>query len=415
MRVSSTIKNAVTTAAVVLLGSSAAAPNSYAGYSRAMATSIMDRSQGIMTGSGDSSELLQAGITQHALTAWAAQYPSDPVAARAREYVCNSAASTIPFVSNETYDALSYPLDRLSNGRTLITESVGSDANAYYFRSGADDLRRSVDLNRRNAEGGLWYFTYPNWSYLDGMYSFGPFYTKYTLATGASALNGSIDAAGVLGDMYHQFELLWSHTRDGATGLLRHGYDESRTAVWADPTTGASPHVWGRSLGWYVVALVETLEILPRDAYPREWNGLREKYHHLAKAIVDAEDPKSHAWWQVLDQPGREGNYIETSGSAMFAYGLLKGARLGLFGSDKKLSADATIAGVAAHDYLVEAALVHETNGTLGYNGTVAVCSLNSDASYEYYIGQPLKYNSVLGSASFVLAALEYERITKKH
>ncbi|KAI8624000.1 glycoside hydrolase family 105 protein [Xylariaceae sp. FL1651] len=375
-----------------------------------MATSIMSRSQGVMTGKGGSSEALQAGFTQKAFTALVARYPGASTA-DVQQYIRTSAASTVPFLSNATNDALSYPLDRLSNGNALLALSSPSAASndtsssSSSLRATAKALRQSIDLNRRNPEGGLWYYVYPEWSYLDGMYSLAPFYSAYSLATIAPSSNS---ANAALDDMVYQLDLLWNHTFDAATGLLTHGYDDSRTAVWANPVTGASPHVWGRSLGWYCMALVDTLEILQK-APCKYKKPLLEKFQTLMPAVINAVDPQTGGWWQVLDEPGKEGNYIESSGSAMFAYALLKGARLGYLTAT--LASKASSVAVRAQGYLTDTFVVKEANGTLSYNGTVAVCSLNSTASYEYYVGQPILYNSVLGSAAYVLASIEAESL----
>lgn len=371
-------------------------------YSERMAASIMARGQGIMTGEGGSSEALQAGVVQKGLTALAAYYPRSAPAYE--EYVRKSASSTIPFLSNATYDAFSYPMDRLSNGNALINLTPAKGKSAY--RTTAEALRDSIDINRRNAEGGLWYFVYPYWSYLDGMFSLGPFYTLYTLKVPADK---KVDVSA-LDDMLHQFDILWEHTRHAATGLLTHGYDFSRTAVWADPETGASPYVWGRSLGWYFIALMDTIEILDQyKAPPKYKSALLEKFQTLVPALIKIVDPQTGGWWQVVDQPGREGNYIESSGTAMFAYSLLKGARLGYL--PKKLVPTAKDMGKRAQKYLTETFVVEEADGTLGYNGTVSVCSLNSTASYDYYVNQPILYDSVLGSFAYILASLEVERL----
>ncbi|KAI1294519.1 Six-hairpin glycosidase-like protein [Xylaria venustula] len=370
--------------------------------SQRMASSIIARGQGIFTGTGGASEALQAGFVQKAFTALADYYQN--AGAPYEEYVVESASSATLFLSNVSYDALSYPMDRLSNGNALLAHS--SDKGVSGFRATADALRQSISLNRRNLAGGLWYFTYPYWSYLDGMYSLGPFYTQYTLSTSSNAVSTAL----ALDDMLYQFETLWLHTRHPSSGLLVHGYDASITAIWANPKTGASPHVWGRSLGWYTMALVDTLEILYRAKAPFKYSQpLLEKFQLLMPAVVKAVDQQTGGWWQVLDQPGREGNYIESSGTAMFAYSLLKGARLGYL--PHKLAPTARAVGTRAQKYLTNTFVVQETNGTLSYNGTVAVCSLNSNATYEYYVSQPILYNSVLGSAAYVLASLESERL----
>ncbi|KAI1430137.1 Six-hairpin glycosidase-like protein [Xylaria sp. FL1777] len=373
-------------------------------YSQRMADSIIARAQGIMTGTGGSSEALQAGFVQKALTALCDYYQYS--GANYDQYVQKSATSATQFLSNATYDSLSYPLDRLSNGNALLAFAQATKGTSNYSIA-ANALRQSISLNRRNLEGGLWYYTYPYWSYLDGMYSLGPFYTLYTLSTTPSNTWSSAEA---LVDMLYQFETLWVHTRHPLTGLLTHGYDASLTAVWANPKTGGSPNVWGRSLGWYSMALVDTLEILQREKAPLIYRAsLLEKYQLLMPAVINAVDSKTGGWWQVVDQGGRAGNYIESSGTAMFSYALLKGARLGYLPSG--LVPTAKKVATRAQSYLTNTFVVHEADGTLGYNGTVSVCSLNSTASYEYYVGQPLLYNSVLGSAAYVLASLEVERL----
>lgn len=345
-------------------------------HSIRMASSLIARNDGIMTGEGGSSEPLQAGFTQKAFTALLYRYPSKE---EVRDYITANVDSVLPYLSNATNNALSYPLDRLSNGNAMLSLSQQPVAQPSRYESGLEALRLSIDLNRRNQEDGLWYYTYPYWSYLDGMYSLAPFYTLYTLTqNNAATLNMT-----ALDDMSHQINLLWDHCLVENSGLLVHGYDASGTAVWADPVTGASPHVWGRSLGWYAMALVDTLEILPHYPKTNQYReSLLQKFRSLVFAVIQAVDPDTGAWWQVLDQPGREGNYIESSGSAMFTYALLKGARLQYY-KPGNMSAAATEVAKRAYKYLSDTFVVHEADGTLGYNGTVAVCSLNSTASYE--------------------------------
>ncbi|KAK7030473.1 hypothetical protein VNI00_014060 [Paramarasmius palmivorus] len=363
-------------------------------YSLQMASSTIARQQGILTGTGGSSELLQAGITQKAFTQLVRQYPSLPSTSTYATYITTSINSTVSTVSDAQKDT-TYPLDRFSVGNGLMnaytTSGDGEYQNAY------EALVQSISLQPRNAEGGLWYYVYPNWSYLDGMYSFAPFYTSYAL----SYSNDQPNVTSIVHDVVYQFNLLWAHCYDNQTGLLFHGYDATKSAVWANPNTGASAYVWGRSLGWYVMGLVDTLELLP---YPIA--DLKLKFTLLADALVRHVDGASGGWWQVLNEPGREGNYIESSATAMFVYALFKGSRLGYLQPETRYTEVAN----RAYEMLVERFVVRNEDGTLGYNGTVAVCSLNSTASYEYYIGQPLLYNSALGTGAFVLASLEYER-----
>ncbi|QDS73972.1 hypothetical protein FKW77_008377 [Venturia effusa] len=352
---------------------------------------MISRGQGLMKGTGGPSELLQAGFTQKAFRRVIEQYPDGESSLQIRKYITQSVDSTLNFLGNATKDT-SYPLDRLSNGNNLIALYEQTKNSSY--KSVIESLRKSIDLQKRNEAGGLFYYVYPNWSYLDGMYSLAPFYTLYT------KLYDSENASAAK-DIIYQLDTLWDHCLDNSTGLLVHGYDYSKTAVWANPTTGASPHVWVRSLGWYMMALVDTLEISPLGHQDPVWKAVLSKFQRLSKAVASAVDPASGAWWQVLDQPGRAGNYIESSGSAMFVYSLLKGVRLGY------VSGYDTIAK-RAYQHIVENFVVKNGTG-ISYNGTVAVCSLNSTASYEYYVKQPILYDSVLGSGAFILASLENE------
>lgn len=213
------------------------------------------------------------------------------------------------------------------------------------------------------------------------MYSLIPFSWLY------AARFDPTSTGAVIEESIHQLDLLWQHCYQNSTGLLVHGYDGSRTAVWASSATGASPIVWDRSLAWYFMTLADMLEVLTveasRDAEKRYINYLGDRFSALAKAVIAAADSRSGCWWQVMTAPRREGNYIESSGSAMFTYALLKGVRLGLLDAEQVDRSRTRELASRCYGYLVNEFVVEEDDGTLSYNGTVAVCSLNSTASYE--------------------------------
>ena len=177
-------------------------------------------------------------------------------------------------------------------------------------------------------------------------------------------------------DITRQFELMFNNTVQlpGAAnglGLLYHGYDYSHTAVWANADRGHSPEVWDRALGWFAMALVDILEIIP--ASNPGYATIRQILQTLAPKIVAAADPASGAWWLVMTQPGRSGNYLESSGSAMFVYSLLKAVRLGLV-SD----ADGSIlkASKKAYNYIISNWVVEKADGTMDWKNTVQVSAL---------------------------------------
>ena len=398
----------------LLLPSARAVQNATNPLSIRMATSIMSRYEGIYTSTGDSSGPLQAGFVQKTFSLLTAQYPNHTLTSTFSSYITQSADSLLPIFSNTT-SALKFSMDRLSSGNAFIKLYEQTEEEKY--RHAFDVLKASVDENARNEEGGLWYYVYPNWSYLDGMFSFGPFKTLYTLTY-------TPNDTGAWEELERQFGLLGKHCvftgEDGeAHGLLVHGYDDSKTAVWANNSLGQSPHVWGRSLGWYVLGLLDTVDVLSGYASATNLseaqsikNTFLGEFRDRMEAIALAADSETGAWWQILDQPGRTGNYIESSGSSMFAYALLAGVRKGYLDADSAYrNASYVDIGRRAYGYLRDTFVVDNGNGTLGWNGTVSVCSLNSTASYEYYTSRPILYNSVLGSAAFVAASLEVERL----
>ncbi|KAL3486631.1 Six-hairpin glycosidase-like protein [Aspergillus germanicus] len=399
-------------------------------YSARMADSIILRGQAILENQADSSSLLQVGAFQTALLDLVESPSGRYMVQDWESYLSRSTDSVVVVVNNATKDT-GYPLDRLSVGKGLFYQYENTGSSTY--KDALTALRTSIDLQPRNEwgklvpcqgiatsllvphqflklaraftetdTGGLWYYVYPYWSYLDGMFSLLSFYPLYT-----SHLDFD-NTTSVNSDIFHQLELLWEHCHDESTGLLFHGYDATKTASWANPTTGASPFVWGRALGWFMMGLVDLLELHLMDSRVLTW---RARFVDLVDSIVDAVEPASGCWWQVISAPGREGNYIESSASTMFTYTLYKGVRLGLLHDGETSSQARNYTQVAARAYnsLVDRFVVENPDETLSYNGTVSVCSLNSTASYEYYTTRPLLYDSVLGSAAFVRASVEHE------
>ncbi|KAL4939322.1 hypothetical protein BDV06DRAFT_214394 [Aspergillus oleicola] len=373
-----------------------------------MVDSVITRGQAIYDPEAGSSGLLQVGVFQTALLD-VISYPSGSYLQQDWNlYISQSVDSVVGVLRNASAGTEEFPLDRLSVGRGLKYQLEKTRNESY--ADALDVLRTSIELQPRNKFGGLWYYTYPNWSYLDGMFSLLSFYEVYTTTFSNPSKTRKLE----IDFIHHQLDLLYSHCYDNTTGLLFHGYDASKAASWADPVTGASPFAWDRALGWFMMGLVDFLEYTL--SHSRSYNSdvvhtWRKRFMHLSDALVRAADPESGAWWQVLNVPGREGNYIESSGSAMFVYTLYKGARLGLLPSPETPNKGYDYTGIASKAYqtLVDRFVIENNDRTLSYNGTVGVCSLNSTASYEYYVNQPLVYDSVLGSAAFIRASAEHE------
>lgn len=153
-------------------------------------------------------------------------------------------------------------------------------------------------------------------------------------------------------------------------------------------------------MGWYMMALVDTLDYLPAT----HASTLRSQLSALAPAIIAATDPASHLWWDVMSQPGRAGNYIESSCSSMFVAALLKGIRKGYIPAS---TFRAPL--LQSYEALAKRFVVKLANGTLDWEGTVQV---GEPGTYAEYLTVPLNENDLKGLGPFVYASIEYETAT---
>ncbi len=288
-------------------------------------------------------------------------------------------------------------LDDINEGRVLFAlyDATGEEK----YRLAADTLHRQLENQPRTYEGNFWHKAiYPNQVWLDGIYMAQPFQALYATHFGG----------GDCSDTVRQIRTVRQRMRDEKTGLYYHGYDASRTAFWADPQTGCSQNFWLRSLGWFAVALADLLEIVPVEQGRGE---LAEIFTGLMASVSRYADPETGLYCQVPDQIGREGNYLETSGSAMMAYAMLKGARLGALEQEYAAKGQKTFSGI------VEKYLRFTENG-LNLGGICLVAGLGPennrrrDGSYAYYISEPVVENDAKGVAPFVLAYTEIKRLT---
>ncbi|MDR0897213.1 MAG: glycoside hydrolase family 88 protein [Oscillospiraceae bacterium] len=286
-------------------------------------------------------------------------------------------------------------LDYINNGKLLLYlyQRTG-DAR---YRNAADLLRAQLDTQPRTPSGGFWHkLIYPNQMWLDGLYMAEPFYAQYTAMFG--------DAA-TFDDIAHQFRLVYDKTFDAPTGLCRHAWDETRESFWCDPQTGQSKHVWGRAMGWYMAALVDTIEHIP--ATHAAHAVLSDILRALAPAVVCARDAQTGVWMQVMDCPGRPGNYPESSASCLLVYALLKGARLGVLEREY-----AQIGRAAYADVVTQ--FIQPLNGQAVVTKCCQVGGLGGaqrrDGSFAYYMSEAIICNDLKGTGAFIQAGGEAMR-----
>ena len=295
----------------------------------------------------------------------------------------------------KTYEFDDYNIDMVVAGRVLF--KLYDTTKEQRYRDAMTLLRKQLEQQPRTKSGGFWHKKrYPNQMWLDGLYMGSPFYAQYT-----SVYEGGKQ----LDDVAKQFELIQLHATDLKTGLLYHAWDESKQMPWANKETGTSPNFWSRSLGWYAMALVDVLDYFPKD-HPKQ-KELVGYLNQLAVALVKFQD-KSGLWYQVTDKGDKEGNYLESSGSSMFAYALAKGVNKGYLPSKYKTIANKAFDGLTTQLIKVDA------DGEITITQACAVAGLGGtpyrDGSYEYYINEKKKDNDPKATGPFILAALELNR-----
>lgn len=300
-------------------------------------------------------------------------------------------------IKNYNYDAMN--IDYVNNGKILfiLYNKTGEEK----YKIALDRLFDQLQNMPRTSEGGFWHKNiYPYQMWLDGLYMGAPFYAEYLLTFK--------DGEG-LDDVVKQFELCYKHTLDEKTGLLYHAWDEKRVQEWADPETGLSKHFWGRSLGWYVMALVDTIALLPTDYEKR--TVLVDQLKSLMDALTKVQDPTTKVWYQVLDKGDKRGNYLEASATSMIVYAAAKAYRLGILGEDRKDWVKESYAG------LQEEFVFFTKEDWVNLVRCCEVAGLGGDdkrdGTFVYYISEPIITNDFKAYGALLQAAVQMELISE--
>lgn len=296
-----------------------------------------------------------------------------------------------------TYDPAEYSLDNVNPAKNLFT---------LYDLTGKEKYRKALELVRsqlstmpRTPEGNFWHkLIYPNQVWLDGIYMALPFYMEY---------EKRFDAQKDCEDICRQIANVEIRMRDPKTGLYYHGYDASRKMYWADPDTGCSPNFWLRAEGWFILGLVDVLEIMKDLPMGDERVHLQHMLLDLAKALSKYQDP-SGLWYQLIALPELAGNYLETSGTALISAALLKAVRLGFLPESFRAVGEKAFYGIVDHR------LTKNADGTPCVTGICLVGGLGGeqhrDGSAAYYLSEPVVQNDAKGVGPLLLAYTEMLR-----
>lgn len=293
----------------------------------------------------------------------------------------------------KTYSLERYNIDHINPGKMLfpVYKKTG---NPKYLKA-LQLLRSQMKTHPRVSNGGYWHKqVYPHQVWLDGLYMACPFLAEYGQTFNEPALFDEVAL---------QLTTAWDDLIDEETGLLYHGWDESRGQRWADPVTGKSPHFWSRSIGWYLMAMVDVLDFIPAD-HPQR-NNIIGKLNRLSSTIDQYRDPETGMWYQVTDLPDREGNYLESSGSIMFIYTWVKGAQKGY------LPKEFAEQGATAYDQFLKQFIRENSDGTISVTSVCSVAGLGGekvyrDGSFEYYVSEPVRDDDPKALGPFIMTSI---------
>ena len=291
-----------------------------------------------------------------------------------------------------TFDPDDFNLDTIMPGRTLFDLYKLTKKEKY--RKALDTVYHRLIKHPRTKTGNFWHKDiYPNQIWLDGLYMGQPFYMQYEVE-----YNNSKNCT----DSYKQFLNVYKLMRDEKNGLYFHAYDESREMFWCDQVTGLSQCFWLRALGWYAMALIDTMEHMP-EHMTVEKEEMKRIYKELIDSMLNYQH-ESGMWYQVVNFGGIAPNYLETSGSAIFAYAIMKSVRLGYLPKEYFQYGEKAFHGTCNRH-------LSEKDGKLQLGGICLVAGLGNtthrEGTFDYYMKEPIVENEAKGIAPLILAYTE--------
>ncbi|MDN3637549.1 glycoside hydrolase family 88 protein [Simiduia curdlanivorans] len=290
-----------------------------------------------------------------------------------------------------------FNIDDINAGKMLLRLYQRTGEEKYKLAAGL--LRDQLSHHPKTTNGAFWHKQrYPFQLWLDGVYMGMPFLAEYSK---------QFEQGESFAEAVHEFEVA-KEKLSAPSGLLFHAWDEKAVQNWADPETGLSKYHWSRGMGWYAMALVDVLEILPEDQ--RELRAiLQQQLTELAVVLVRYQD-ESGVWYQITDMPNATGNYLEASASSMFVYALAKGINLGLLPETYK------VAMMDGYRGIVREFVSLDPDGDVHLNGICQVAGLGfgRDGSYHYYQSEPIVADDIKGMAPFLMASVQISKLLSR-
>ncbi|MBR8748614.1 Unsaturated rhamnogalacturonyl hydrolase YteR [Fusobacterium sp. DD29] len=295
-----------------------------------------------------------------------------------------------------------YNIDNINAGKVLF--DIYNLTKDKKYKKAIDNLYSQLLTHPRTECGNFWHKKrYENQVWLDGLYMVEPFYTRYE-----TEFNNKKNYA----DIYKHFTNVRDNMFDEDKKLYYHAWDTAKKQEWADKNTGLSKNFWVRAIGWLLMAMIDTLEYMSEEIF-YEYRGLQILFKEAVYGVLQYQDPKTHMWYQVVDKGGEPKNYVETSGSLMIAYAMMKGARLGFLNDKYREIGLEAFKGIC-NTYL------KKKDDQLTLEGICLVAGLGNfdnqlrDGSYEYYMSEPVVADDVKGSGIFLMAYSEVLLLNKE-
>jgi rhamnogalacturonyl hydrolase YesR len=259
------------------------------------------------------------------------------------------------------------------------------------YKIAAGKIRHGFDTYPRTSDGLFWHAGWAkHQAWVDGVFMGQIFLARYGKVIG--------DSAFAFDEVARQITLIAGHCQK-ENGLLLHGWDESKTASWANKTTGLAPEVWSEGLGWYAVLMADIFDYFPKN-HP-EYQKLVEIHRMLCEGLKNAQDPKTGMWCQVVDKCGEPGNWNETSGTGMYLYLLKKSIDKGYISSELYSSVVEK-----AYQGIIKKAVYNEK----GFIDLLDCSSIGIQNNYNDYRSQPKEVSPFAAFGSFIIgtSAIEF-------
>lgn len=301
------------------------------------------------------------------------------------------------------YDLETYNIDSINTGKILFYAYDWTKEEK--FKKGIEQLLKQLKTHPRTATGNFWHKKiYPNQIWLDGLYMAQPFMMMNEERFGNKASYV---------DILNQFQNVRNHMYNEDKRLYYHGYDESKTVFWADKKKGTSPNFWLRSIGWYLMALIDVIDEADKTK-EMEIAFLSDLFTEAIDGLLLYQDDESKLFYQIPDQPDITGNYLETSGSCMVAYSIIKGFVSGILQGQqyKRIGNEMMIS--LTNKMIVKEKDVLKLSGICTVAGLGPQSDKRRDGSIAYYLSEPVGLDDPKGVGAYMMAYAKWLQMKHK-